>query len=423
MSDAQNVALSTRVERHRAGGSDVWALALDVPDAVSFAGSLVTGADLGTSERQMQRFAARLLDRGSERRDRFEIAEWLESRGASLHFSSQEGRVAFSGRALRADVPEVIALAAELLAHPSFDADEVEKVRRELDASIRQARSDTGFLAGAALSRRVYDPRHPGYRMPLDEKAQQLAAIGRDDLVAFHRSRMAPRPVLLALAGDLTGLDPAALLGHFPDATPASAPPPPGVATHVEGRERLDVADKPNLDVQIGQGVALARHDADFIPLYVGLYALGGNFSARLMQDVRDKRGLTYGIRAGMEYVDKDQQGHWSARATFSTADLARGIEATMDVLRQWVDEGLTPEETESVRETLLGTYDVSLSSTGALASRLLTRAEQGFGPDYLDGYRDELRAATTAQINEAIRRHVYPDAVLVASAGAHPAP
>lgn len=415
------LTLGDRVEQHRHGGSELWALGLDVPEAVSFAGSIATGADLGSSERLLLRFTAKMLDRGSARLDRFEVADWLERRGAQLSFSSRDGYVAFRGRALREDVSDVMALAAELVATPRLDADDVERVRRELDAGIREARADTGFLAAAALANHLYAPSHPGYRVDLDEKARALAATTRDDLVRFHEQHVAGRPVRLAVAGDLGGLGLGELLRRFPDAPAPQGSPPPPVTVAAPGRSRVEVPDKPNLDVRLGHGIALTRHDAAFLPLMAGVYALGGNFSARLMQEVRDRKGLTYGIRAGLEYIDRDQQGHFGIRATFSTADLEKGLAATAEVFEQWADEGVGVDELASVRETLVGTYDVSLSTTGGIAGRLLARAEQGFSPAYLDTYREQLQGLESATVTAAIRRHAHPAGVHVATAGVHP--
>ncbi len=414
--------LGSAVARTRAAGSEAWSLALDVPEVVSFAGSIATGLDFATSDRLLQRMVGKLLDRGCERLDRFEIALWLERRGAQLHFYSDYERIAFSGRALHEDAAAVIALAAELLATPRFDSDEIVKVQVEMEAGMREAAVDTAFLADAALSRVLYAPAHPGFMRPLDQKRADLQALTRDDLVAFHRDHMLQAPLLLALAGDVEGIDVAPLLEAFgerqADADGGETPPP---AKRVPGYTPVEVPDKANLDVRIGHGIALRRGDSDFIPMMVGVYALGGNFSARLMQEVRDRLGLTYGIGASLKHTKVWHDGHVEIRATFSLPDLQAGIEASVRVLGEWASGGVRAEELENVRETMLGTYDVGLSTTRGLATTLLHRAEQGFSPTYVDTYRDELRAVTRQQVDEAIARYVLPGAVHVVSSGAHP--
>lgn len=419
MSDLPVLALGARVERVVEQGVEAWALPLDVPEVVSFRASFPTGIDLSSPQRMVQRVAARLLDRGSEKRDRFEVAGWLEGRGAELHFFSDATRMGFAGRALRDDVADVLALAAELLAVPRFDPADIERVVREIEASLRQAASDTGYRSSAALSQALYTPDHPGYSVPLESQRAQLAALTRDDLLRFHEASVSARSLTVALAGDLSGVDVQRLIAPLAG-TPGS-PQEMGfspVRSPRAQRTDVPVPDKANLDVRLGHGLRLRRRDDAYLPLRAGVFALGGNFSARLMQEVRDRRGLTYGIRAALDEVDVDHDGHLDVSATFSPADLQRGLEATMDVVERWHAEGVSEDERDRVVDTLSGAYDVGLSTTRGLASLLLSRAEQGFEPGYLDAYRDEIRRVSRDEINEAIARHVRPEALLTVVSG-----
>ncbi len=419
MIETPTSSLGRRVVRAENEAAEVWALPLGVPEVVSFRASMPTDADLAGPDRTTQRAALRLLDRGAARLDRFEIAEWLEGRGAVLNFFSRGPRAGFSGRCLRADLPDVLALAAELLTTPRFDAEEVEKVRRELEGSLRQAATDTAHLAEAALSRHLYAPAHPGFIPDLGQRRADVEALTPEAILQFHRQRVLGGRLLLAVAGDLEGVEVEALLDPFAGWQAGArrhAPPPVGTAPG----ERADVPvpDKSNYDVRLGQGVPLVRIDADYQPLRVGLYALGGNFSSRLMQEVRDRQGLTYGIRASLQNVEKDQQGHFEVGGGFSPADLERGLDATRAVIAEWHEAGLEEDELARVQETLVGTYDVGLSATGGLAATLLARAEQGFTPAYLDTYRDEIRAVTTAQVQRAVQRLLDPEKLLVVTSG-----
>lgn len=419
MVDRHTTTLGDRVERTTEGGAELWALALDVPEVVSFRASFLTGLDLGRADRTVQRAAVRLLDRGCERLDRFEIAEWLEGRGAHLQFFSSGRRAGFSGRCLRSDLLDVLALAAELLDTPRFEPDEVEKARRELEASLRQAASDTAYLSDAALSRVLYAAQHPAFIAPLERRRAEVDALTRETLVGFHAAHLKGGPLLLAVAGDLRGVAADALLRPFSVRPPRGASDRfPAAETEAAGRTDVPVSDKSNFDVRVGHGVRLLRSDADFQPLRVGVYALGGNFSSRLMQEVRDRQGLTYGIRASLEHVDVVHHGHFEIRAGFSPADLPRGLEATRAVLDAWQQEGVEPGEVERVKETLVGTYDVGLSTTQSLAATMLHRAEQGFSPAYLDRYRDEIDAVQAEGVNAAIVRHLQPAALHVVTSG-----
>lgn len=410
MSEQASEPIGQRVITHAAPGIDVWALPLGVPEVVSFSGSIQTDISLEGADRVRLRAAARLLDRGNEKLDRFEIADWLEGRGAEMQFSADGARLDFSGRALCGDLPDVIDLAAGLLRTPRFDPDEVEKVKRELIAGVRRASTDTAYLSSASLRRALYPPNHPGWSQPLDEQLQEIEALDAAGLARFYEAACRRRPVRLALAGDLAEVAISDLIPHFSERT-AGRPRTVNrdVGQPAPGRTNLHVPDKANVDITMGCGISIRRGDALYQPLRVGVFALGGNFSARLMQEVRDRQGLTYGIRASLREITTDTEGHFEVSATFSPDQLDRGLQAAGEVVAAWHKDGCTDEEISRVKETLLGTYDVGLSTTRALASVMLSRMEEGFAPDYLDTYRDEIASVTAPEVNQAVRATIEP--------------
>ncbi len=410
--------MGPRVRQAAAGAGRIWAMPLDVPGVVSFRASFPTGAPLDEGGRMAQRVAVRALDRGSRRLDRFGLSDWLEARGAQLHFFSDDRRAGFAGRALAADVPDVLALAAETLATPLFPSDEVEKVRREMASALEQAATDTGFLAQSALTRALYPPDHPAFTPPLDAQQAALAAVTPEALRDFHARHLANRPLVLALAGDVGGLDLSGVLDAFPDAPACEEAEAPPARVHAAGREHLPVADKANVDVRMGHGLALRRHDPDYAALRVAVFALGGNFSSRLMQTVRDRDGLTYGIRAALGEIGRHQDGHVDVSATFSPHQLARGLDATRGVIEAWHRDGLTGDEAERVAETIAGSFLVGLSTTHGMAATLVRFAEEGFGPDYLDRFPRDILAVRADAANDALRRYVHPDALALVTSG-----
>ena len=230
--------------------------------------------------------------------------------------------------------------------------------------------------------------------------------------------------MLLAFAGDL---DPDAVAASVTDAlgdwaTPSGAAP---FATAPDpeppGRVDVPIADRQNLDVRMGHALSLRRDDEDYLPLYVGNYILGGNFSARLMSTVRDEQGLTYGIGSTLTGVQIEFDGYWRIAVTLSGDALERGIEATMEQLRMFVADGITEDELAEKQTTLTGTYKVGLATTGGLATSLLINAERGFGAGYLDRHPLLIEALSCASVNDAVRRHFDVEALHVAVAGTLP--
>ncbi|HYE57709.1 MAG TPA: pitrilysin family protein [Rhodothermales bacterium] len=388
------------------------------PAVVSFRASWPAWPDFAGGEDLLYRLVVRLLDKGTRHRSRFEIAEWLEGRGASLSFYTDGYRLGFSGRALRADLADVLALAAEQLAEPALDPVEFVKAQAWLDAAIRSAEEDAGAQADAALSRALYHPTHPHFERDFPEERARLAAFTHADVEEAHR-RAFRRPALtLALAGDVESLREDELLARFESADPAAAPDAIPPARHTPGTTDVPLPGKVSFDVRLGHGLALRRTDEDFLPLRMAVFALGGNFSSRLMQTVRDVHGLTYGIGASLSGLDAYHDGHVEVSVTLSPENLDRGVAVTREVVAQFVEEGISEAEVETVRTTLAGTHLVGLSTSGGTAAALLHAVEQGLGSAYLDALPGLLAAISREEINRVLRRHLDPDALYLVRAG-----
>ena len=413
-----------RVHDLDCGAARVLALPTAVDRVVSFGGSFETLPDFGAGEELEQKMAVRMLDRGTQHRDRFEIAEALERRGVQLRFYDGGTRCGFGGRALRDDLPDVLALVAEQLRQPLFDAAEFDKVKAQRSASLRRALENTGLQAGGALARHLYPADHPNYEPDPVALLERLDVLDLDAVRAYHAAHFGARDLVLAVVGDL---DPDTVAGAARDTLGDWAAPRAGAAfatqagEQVPGLTEIALADRQNLDVRLGHALDLRRDDDDYLPLYVGNYVFGGNFSARLMSTVRDEEGLTYGVRSSLSGISVEHGGHWQTAVTLSGANLERGIEATLEQARLFVAEGITEAELEEKATTITGTFKVGLATTGGLATTLLANAERHFDVGYLDRFPRLIEAVTRDAVNAAVRRHLDPDRLHVAVAGTLP--
>ena len=397
----------------------LYTLPTPAPGVVSFRASFETHPDLAAHEDLAQRLAVRLLDKGTRRRDRFAFAEALETKGATLAFTADEHRVGFAGRCLRADLPAVLDLAAEALREPLLDAAEASKVLTHLDAAYRHAEEDTAAQSDAALSRLIYSHGHPNRSEPFEQTRVALAALTPDDARRFHERHFRSGPLDLVLAGDVDGLDRADLLDRFGDRAAAPAPPDvPAPFEAVPSGIEVRVPGKTSYDVRLGHAVPLPRPHPDTLAFRVALFALGGNFSARLMQTVRDSDGLTYGISAALDGAGATYGGHAIVRANFSPDVLGRGLDRVREEVQRLVDEGLSEDELATVQQTLAGTHVVGLSTSGGAAAAMVAALENGLGADWLTVYPQRLQALTTDGVNDVLRRYLRPAALAVACAG-----
>lgn len=414
-------SFATDTRRTRVGPADLQLLRTPVEGMINVHGSFRSRPDLGTGDRLLQILTVSLLDKGTEDRDRFALAQVLEDRGAKLNVFSDGLRVGFSCKALSRDLPVVLETLGEILREPFFDEEEFEKARSRVAARYRRMMESTSQQAKAALARRLFPERHPNYSPEPRAQLERLLQVSVQEVRAYHDAHFGAEDLKVVAVGDLEedpiveALD--AALGdwapHGSGADPELAPRDVG-----PGREVIEMADKDSVDVCMGHPVPVRRQDGDYVPLYVGNYVLGGNFSARLMTIVRDDRGLTYGIGSALSGVDTEYPGYWQLHVTLGRDRVEEGIDATREVARDLVEDGITAEELADKKTTLTGSYRVRQAKTSGLANMLLTNAERGFDLEYLDRYPDLIESTTLEEVNDAVRRHLDPDEWSLALAG-----
>ena len=418
--------LAPRIRDREAGPGRLLTLRTSVDEVVSFRGSFVAHPDPAVGDGLRQRLAVSLLDKGTEQRDRFQLARVLEDCGAQLNLSSDGLFVEASGQALTDDLPRVLDVMAEVLRAPAFPPAEFEKAKAQVAASIQRRMEKTSAQAAVALSQRLFPEGHPNHSPAPQALLEQLQSLSVDDVRAYYDAHFGATEWRLAVVGDLEHDAVAAEVEEaFGTWTPHEAPPTyePNPAPAEVGRSTVPMPDKSNVDVRLGHALPLRRDHDDYPALYVGNYILGGNFSARLMSTVRDERGLTYGIRSSLSGVATHYAGSWQTSVTLSHDTLDAGIAATREVIRTFVEEGVTAEEVDDKKTTITGSYTVGLATTQRLAQSILTNAERGFDVSYLDRFPDEIEALTLEEVNAAVRRYFDPDALQEALAGTRPAP
>jgi predicted Zn-dependent peptidase len=413
--------LAPRIEDRAAGPGRLLTLETAVDDIVSWRGSFLAYPDLAAEDELRQELVVSLLDKGTEHRDRFELARVLEDCGAELDLSSDGLYVDVSGRALVEDLPRVMDVLAEMLRAPAFEESEFEKARAQAIAETQRRMEKTGAQASAALTRRLFGEGHPNHSAAPETIIERLRALTLEDIRAYHAAHVGATDWTLAVVGDLDhDAVEQVVAGAFAGWGPHEAEPTheTEAAPEAVGRSVVPMPDKSNVDVRLGHPVPIRRDHPDYHALYVGNYILGGNFAARLMNTVRDEKGLTYHIGSGLSGVTTRYAGYWQTSVTLSQDALEEGLAATTDVIRRFVEEGATEAELDDKKTTITGSYAVGLATTRRLAQSILTNAERGFDTDYLDRFPEEIRALTLEEVNAAVRTHLRPDELHEALAG-----
>jgi zinc protease len=248
--------------------------------------------------------------------------------------------------------------------------------------------------------------------------AVQSAKI--EDLQRFHQQHYGPAHLTLIAVGDLDvrslQADVAKGFGGWTGGSDFLHPAAPAVAA-APHEESISVPGKASVSLVLGEATGLRYRDPESLALRVGSAIFGSGFTSRLMGSVRDKEGLTYDIGAGMG-EDALTDGYWRINATFAPALLEKGIASTRRELLKWSREGVTAEELAARKTDLVGSYQVSLATTGGLAAALQQAVLRGYPVSWLDDYPRAIDALTLDDVNRAIKKHIDPAKMVLVKAG-----
>lgn len=422
--DSKLESFEERVIEQQVGPCRLLMLRSPVRSVVTWRGSFMSYPRFEDDEDLVQNVVVSLLDKGTRRLDRFAVAELLENKGALVDFSSDGLYVDLSGRALTEDVPDVLGLVAEQLQEPLLDPEEFDKAKARITASIQRSMENTSSQASGSLTRHLYPPNHPNYTPDPVERLGRLESVGLDEVRAYHAAHFGSNAFTLVVVGDIDEEEIAsAVASHFDGWAEHQSPAAHGTDGLVKeaGQSFVSIPERQNVDVRMGHAVPFRRDDADYLPAYLAQYILGGNFSARLMQTIRDEMGLTYGIRSALYGVSTKYSGHWQVAVTLSQENVERGIRETVAEVRRFVDGGVAEEELQDKKTTVVGSFKVGLATTSGLASSLLKNAERGFDVAYLDRFPEEVESVTLEEVNSVIANHIDVDGMHVAAAGTVP--
>jgi zinc protease len=368
--------------------------------------------------------AAAMLDRGTTDHDRLELAGELENRGLQLTVRASAATptiVSFSAQGLAEEVPRLVALLLEVLRRPTFPSEELDKLREQVQGSLVRERQETHERAFAALSRALFPEGHPLRRREIEVRERELASLTRDELAAFHEDVYGPAKMVLAVVGHV---DPSTVASLFEEqmqdwSDPGLEDPSWPEAEEPEPiEERIQIADRPSLDVFLGHRGRLLRGSKGYPAAVLANSCLGqSTLTSRLGKVVRDEHGLTYGIYSRF-FGTLHVAGPWAASVGVSADNLDQAVALSRQVISDYVEDGPTEEELADERSALAGAYRVGLATNSGVARELVTALTAGEGVDRLDRFPEDVLAVTREEVLDAIREHLHPDRLVLTAAG-----
>lgn len=409
--------------RALANGARFYVLENHFNPTVALSGGFDAGALFSPDRRFVASLTAEELMKGTEKRTKLEIAEALESRGASLSFSTDAADpvgVDIGGAALSRDLDLLLETLVEVLRLPVFPQEELEKERKRVVGAIRQQHDQTGYRAYEAVSRTIYPPGHPFRQRSLEERVAEIESLTRDDLRSFYVDRYGAGTLRIVVVGDVLAeevLD--GLEDRFSEWAPGprSAAPAVPVPAPAPGSQTVVMPDKASADVVLALPADLTRTASDFVACTLANSALGqSSLTSRLGVRVRDVLGLTYGIHSS--FAAGRVPGPFTVTLTVKPESRDAALNATLDEIRRFLKQGLSPKELAHEKSSRTGKFQVDLASNAGIADALDACLYYGFGVEYLDEYPSRVAAVTREEANAAFRKRVHPGSFTVVSAG-----
>jgi zinc protease len=361
----------------------------------------------------LHRHAALLARRGAGTRDRAALDEKLDSLGAALDISVSRDSVTLSGLALSRHLDEVIGLAADVLAEPLFSEEEHARLLRETPQVLDEIRDDD-----SALATRWFDwlccPSHPYGRTSLGTEGS-LLRIDRASALELWKREVVANNLVIGLAGDIDEATAARVVQRLTERLPRGNRPTTivddiGIETDGHTGRRLILVDKPDrtqAQIRIGH-LALRYGHPDTAAIAIAEAALGGMFSSRLMQEIRVKRGWSYGAGCALR---RSRLPHWFEIWTAAGIDVAGPcVGLTLELFADYAAKGPSDDEVDFARSYLVGAMPFHVATARQRMQLAVRDAVFELPAGYTAKLPESLAQLSAADVRAACARHLRPD-------------
>ena len=359
--------------------------------------------------------AAGLLDEGAGPYDSNAFQQELDDHAIRLSFDVDRDGLSGGLKTLNEHREHAFELLRLAVCEPRFDKEPVERIRSQIQVEIRRRESEPDFLASRAWFRTAFDG-HP-YGRPTRGAADSIAAIVTEGLRDFARRQLARDELLVGVAGDIEADELKALLDRTFGGLPSSvelgriAPTAPRVGSTEITRQAI-----PQSRVVFGHA-GIARSDPDYYAAYLVNHILGGGgFSSRFMEEVREKRGLAYGI--GSQLYDLEASPLWLGSVATSNERVAQSLSLVRSEVARMADGALEEAELADAKTYLTGSFPLRLTSNDQVANMLVNMLVDRLGSDYLQRRNGYIEAVDLEHARRTAAR-LFSGELLVSVVGA----
>ncbi len=365
----------------------------------------------------LSRITARMMRRGSKGMTSPEIESAADRLGGEFGFDVGPSTISLHGQVIRRNLQPFIELLARILGTPTFDGEELARLKRETVAELLETRDNDRALAGLAFRRALFAD-HPYARSAAGRPAS-VETITRDEVVATYTKRFVQSDMVLGFAGAITEEEARTLGSVLVRAVP-EGPQVPTVLTDPKppvGRH-LYFVDKPErtqTQILIG-GLGTHPRDPDHHPLVAATAVFGGTFTSRMMREIRSKRGWSYGTSARLSI---ERKRHAFTMGAFPAAvDCAPCVALELKLLEDFTKDGITPRELAFIKNYLIRSHAFEIDTAPKRLGQALEVELLDLPADYHTGYLDHVRAVTLESANAAVQSRLSADNLVVVVVG-----
>ncbi|WP_309665256.1 pitrilysin family protein [Tabrizicola sp.] len=348
-----------------------------------------------------------LIEEGADDLDSRAFAEARDGLAAEFSFNASSDSIGVSARFLTENRDQAMALLRAALVNPRFDQDAVDRVRGQVLSGLRADEKDPETIAPNIFDRLAFGD-HP-YASVGDGTIESVTALTRDDIVVAHKGALARDRIYVSASGDITAAELSALLDALLGDLPETGAPQTVDAPWLL-KPGITVEDFPTPQSVVYFGhQGITRDDPDFFAAFILNEVLGGGrFSARLMTEVREKRGLTYGVGTYLAPMDHAELvvGQFSA----SNDKVAEAIDVIRAEWARIASEGITEAELANTKTYLTGSYPLRFDGNGPIANILVGMQMEDLPIDYAVTRNDKVNAVTMADVKRVAARLYLPD-------------
>ena len=386
------------------GGIKAWLVRDNTVPLIALDYAFTGGANADPADKPgVANMVGHLLDEGAGDLDARAFQELMEEKAIQLGFTAARDHFRGSLRSLSANLDDAVKLLSLALTAPRFDPEPVERIRDQSQAQLIRGTTNPNQIANRRWWATAF-PDHP-YGRPSDGTTESLAAITADDLRGYVRKVFARDNLTIGIVGDIDAAAAGKLIDRVFGGLPekAALAPVPNAAMQGLGERVVVNLDVPQTVISFG-GPGLARHDPDFFTAYVVNHIYGGgSMTSRLYHEVREKRGLAYGVHTRLVWMD---HANITSGGTATRADKAGETLTIIDEeTRRMATDGPTQEELDKAKAYLKGSYALGFDTSSKIAGQLVQIQLDKLGIDYPERRNALIDAVTLSEAKRVAKR------------------